>query len=154
MKAKVRHLFEMISGAILSLLGFSSIVGCGRLEYGSPYATFKVMGEVKAADSGKPIEGIAVKFHRNSKDDDVYCPQFQTDKDGKVNETLTLGPRAEDIMLTFEDIDGEEHGGLFASDTLRAKDLNITFVEAKKSTWHQGDYDITFEAKLKKADKQ
>ena len=62
MKAKVRHLFEMISGAILSLLGFSSIVGCGRLEYGSPYATFKVNGDVKAADTGKPIEGVVVKF--------------------------------------------------------------------------------------------
>ena len=154
MKAKVRHLFEMISGAILSLLGFTSCVGLGRVEYGMPHANFKVMGEVKAADSGKPIEGIAVKFHRNSKDDDKNCPQFQTDKDGKVNETLTLWPEAEDIMLTFEDIDGEEHGGLFAPDTLRAKDLKIKFVEDKHSNWHRGDYDITFEAKLKKADKQ
>ena len=156
MKAKVRLLFEMISGAILSLLGFTSCeIISPRCEYGMPYANFKVNGEVKAADTGKPIEGIAVKFHRNPKEESEYdCPQFQTDKDGKVNETLTLWPEAEDIMLTFEDIDGEEHGGLFAPDTLRAKDLKITFVEDKKSTWHQGDYDITFEAKLKKADKQ
>lgn len=154
MKAKVRHLYELISGAILSLLGFTSCVGLGRVEYGMPHANFKVMGEVKAADSGKPIEGIAVRLHTNSKDVDGYCPQLQTDKDGKVNDIFTLGPNVEEILLTFEDIDGEEHGGLFAPDTLRAKDLIIKFVEDKKSTWHQGDYDITFEARLKKADKQ
>ena len=145
----------MISGAILSLLGFTSCeINALRCEYGMPYANFKVNGEVKAADTGKPIEGIAVKFYLNSRIGDYYCPQFITDKDGKVNESFTLLPDEDDIMLTFEDIDGEEHGGLFASDTLRAKDLKITFVEDKKSTWHQGDYDITFEAKLKKADKQ
>lgn len=152
MKAKVRHLFEMISGAILSLLGFSSIVGCGRLEYGSPYATFKVNGDVKAADTGKPIEGVVVKFFHDESIPEWYN-ELQSDKDGKVDESFTAWPSEKNIMLTFEDVDGEEHGGLFASDTLRAKDLKITFVEDKKSTWHQGDYDITFEAKLKKAGK-
>ena len=154
MKAKVRHLFDMISGAILSLLGFTSCAGLGPVEYGSPHANFKVMGDVKAADNGKPIEGIEVKIHRNSKDVSDYCPQFKTDKEGKVNETFALWPEAEDIMLTFEDVDGEENGGLYAPDTLRAKDLQINFVEDKKSTWHKGDYDITFHSKLKKADKQ
>lgn len=153
MKAKVRHIYELIIGAILSLLGFSSIVGCGRLEYGSPYATFKVNGDVKAADTGKPIEGVVVKFFPDESIPEWY-DELQSDKDGKVSESFTASPREKNIMLTFEDVDGEEHGGLFASDTLRAKDLNITFVEDKKSTWHQGDYDITFEAKLKKADKQ
>ena len=80
--------------------------------------------------------------------------QDKTDKEGKVNETFALWPEAEDIMLTFEDVDGEENGGLYAPDTLRAKDLQINFVEDKKSTWHKGDYDITFHSKLKKADKQ
>ena len=153
MKAKVRHFYEMIAGAILSLLGFSSIVGCGRLEYGSPYATFKVNGDVKAADTGKPIEGIAVKFIHDESNPEWF-DELQSDKDGKVSDSFTSGPTGKNIMLTFEDVDGEEHGGLFASDTLRAKDLKITFLEDKRSTWHQGDYDITFEAKLKKADKQ
>ena len=56
-------------------------------------------------------------------------------------------------MLTFEDIDGEENGGQFAPDTLRAKDLQIKFVENPEKGWNKGVYYITFEKKLKKAGK-
>ena len=155
MKAKVRHLFEMISGAILSLLGFTSCeIIEPRGEYGSPYATFKVDGDVKAADTGKPIEGVVVKFFQDKTVPEWFY-EFQSDKDGKVDELLThLFPTEKGIMLTFEDVDGQEHGGLFAPDTLEAKDLTIRFVEDKKSGWHKGDYYVSFEAKLKKADKQ
>lgn len=154
MKAKVRHLFDMISGAILSLLGFTSCAGLGPVEYGSPYATFKVNGDVKAADTGKPIEGVVVKFYQDKTVPEWFY-EFQSDKDGKVDELLThLFPTEKGIVLTFEDVDGEKHGGLFAPDTLEGKDLTIKFVEDKKSNWHTGDYYVSFEAKLKKADKQ
>lgn len=155
MKAKVRHLFDMISGAILSLLGFTSCAGLGPVEYGMPHANFKVMGDVKAAENGKPIEGIVVKFSRESENDRIWeTAEFKSDKDGKVDGSTQAWPSEEGIILTFEDVDGEENGGLYAPDTLRAKDLQINFVEDKKSTWHKGDYDITFHSKLKKADKQ
>ena len=54
-------------------------------------------------------------------------------------------PSDKDIMLTFEDIDGEENGGQFAPDTLRAKDLQIKFVENPEKGWNKGVYYITFE---------
>ena len=159
MKAKARHIYEMIAGAILSLLGFSSCgeledpFGGGRVEYGTPHATFKVVGDVKAADSGKPIEGIVVKFSRES-EHSWETAEFKSDKNGKVDGSTSAWPSEKDIMLTFADEDGEEHGGLFAPDTLRAKDLKIEFVEDKTSNWHKGVYTVSFEAKLKKADKQ
>ena len=144
----------MVAGAILSLLGFSSCEEIFEpvLEYGSPHATFKVVGDVKAADSGKPIEGIVVKFSRESVSWETA--EFKSDKNGKVDGSTQAWPSEKDIMLTFADEDGEEHGGLFAPDTLRAKDLKIEFVEDKTSTWHKGVYTVSFEAKLKKADRQ
>lgn len=161
MKTKVRHLYELIAGAILSLLGFTS---CdkeelneyfeGRVEYGMPHATFKVIGDVKAVESGKPIEGIVVKFGREADGDRTWeTAEFKSDKNGKVDGSTQAWPSEEGIMLTFEDIDGDENGGLFAPDTLRAKDLKITFVEDKDSHWHKGVYTVSFEAKLKKAKK-
>ncbi len=160
MKAKVRHIYEMIAGAILSLLGFTSCdkenIGENyrqrKAEYGMPHATFKVIGDVKTVESGKPIEGIVVKFGRESEKDRTWeTAEFKSDKDGKVDGAAQAWPSDEGIMLTFEDIDGDENGGLFAPDTLRAKDLKITFVEDKDSHWHKGVYTVSFEAKLKKA---
>ena len=162
MKAKVRHIYEMIAGAILSLLGFTS---CdkedfgdnyreARAEYGMPHATFKVIGEVKAADSSKPIEGIVVRFSREDDNNRTWeTAEFKSDKDGKVDGSTQAWPSEEGIMLTFEDIDGDENGGQFAPDTLRAKDLQIKFVENPEKGWNKGVYYITFEKKLKKAGK-
>lgn len=157
MKAKVRHIYELIIGAILSLLGFTACdkeenIEMRPAEYGMPHATFKVMGNVKAAESSKPIEGIVVKFSRESEKDRSWeTAEFKSDKNGKVDGSTQAWPSEEGIILTFEDIDGEENGGLFAPDTLRAKDLKITFVEDKNPSWYKGVYTISFEARLKKA---
>lgn len=159
MKARIRHFYEIIAGAILSFLGFTSceiigpdMYGPAPAEYGMPHATFKLMGNVTAEDSGNPIEAIKVKFRQRLNDDDEYAREIETasDKDGKVNTSFTEWTDAEIIELTFEDVDGEENGGFFAPDTLRKKDLKIEFVEDKESNWHQGTYTISFDAKLKK----
>ena len=159
MKAKVRHIYELIAGAILSLLGFTACdkeenIEMRPAEYGMPHATFKVMGNVKAAESSKPIEGIVVKFSRESEKDRSWeTAEFKSDKNGMVDGSTQAWPSEEGIMLTFEDIDGEENGGLFAPDTLRAKDLQIKFVENPEKGWNKGVYYITFDKKLKKAGK-
>ena len=65
MKARIKHIYEIIAGAILSLLGFN---GCdenifiGPVEYGMPHATFEVKGTVKAEDTGESVKGIKVKL--------------------------------------------------------------------------------------------
>ena len=159
MKAKARHLYELIAGAILSLLGFTSCdkeetIEMRPAEYGMPHATFKVMGNVKVAENSKPIEGIVVKFSRESEKDRSWeTAEFKSDKNGKVDGSTQAWPSEEGIMLTFEDIDGDENGGLFAPDTLRAKDLQIKFVENPEKGWNKGVYYITFDKKLKKTSK-
>ena len=157
MKARIKHLYEIIAGAILSVLGFNScedglVIFDGPVEYGMPHATFKIIGDVKSEETGNPIEGIVVKFRQNQDEFEFRDrAEFKTDKDGKINETFRDWPEAENIEFTFEDVDGDENGGKFLPDTLRQKDLKIDFVEDKKSSWHKGDYTITFEAKMKQA---
>jgi putative lipoprotein (rSAM/lipoprotein system) len=155
MKARIKHLYEIIAGAILSLLGFASckIIGPDMYgpvaEYGMPHASFKLVGDVKSED-GNPIEGIVVKFRQIIDSEYPNEIEFKSGKDGKVDESFTEWPEVENIELTFEDIDGEENGGEFLRDTLKRKDLKVEFTEDKDSHWHKGDYKISFEAKLKK----
>ena len=163
MKAKIRHIYELIAGAILSFLGLGSCgelpsIIDGRAEYGMPHATFAVKGTVKAKDTGDPVEGIKVKFrqHIDGMEDANGNPryteiEFSSDKDGKVETSFVEWPDVEDIEFTFEDIDGEENGGYFAPDTLRGKDIKVTLEEDKTSNWNKGTYNISFEEKLKKS---
>ena len=163
MKARIKHIYEIIAGAILSFLGFS---GCDLIgdvinpicEYGMPHATFEGKGTVKAEDTGNPIEGIKVKFrqHVDGREDENGKPyyeefEFSSDKDGKVETSFVEWPDVNDVEITFEDVDGEENGGRFAPDTLRGKDIKIDLDEDKESSWNKGTYNISFEEKLKKA---
>ena len=152
MKAKVKHLFEVVAGFVLAMLGFN---GCEEIingvdEYGMPHATFKVIGNVNAADTNAPIDGIKVKFRQKMDEEYTNEVEFQSKNGGKVEETFYEWPFFESIEFTFEDVDGEENGGSFLPDTLRTKDLKIEFVEDKESNWHNGDYTISFDAKLNK----
>jgi putative lipoprotein (rSAM/lipoprotein system) len=160
MKARIRQFYEIIAGAILSLLGFN---GCeenifiGPVEYGMPHGTFVVKGTVEAEDTGAPVEGIKVKFrqHVDGREDENGKPyyeeiEFSSDKDGKAETSFTQWPDVNDIEFTFEDVDGEENGGYFAPDTLRGKDIKVTLEEDKKSTWNKGTYNLSFAARLKK----
>jgi hypothetical protein len=69
---------------------------------------------------------------------------------GKVNGEYSQELGVQDTEITFEDIDGEENGGYFAPDTLRASDIKDTFHEDRLNGWHSGTHTFTFEAKLKK----
>ncbi|MBP5675509.1 MAG: radical SAM-associated putative lipoprotein [Bacteroidales bacterium] len=157
MKARISHLYEIIAGAILSLLGLSGCVNPfdGPVEYGTPNASYKVVGEVKD-EADKPIPGIKVTVHeyittyRNG-DTETHDTYLVSDSEGKVtSERLSYyGMDITRSSLTLEDVDGEENGGLFEAMELQVKDLDVTFSEDKNGGWHKGDYTIGFEAKLK-----
>ena len=161
MKARIKHFYEIIAGAILSLLGFNGCDGgifVGPVEYGMPHATFAVKGTVKAEDTGEPVKGIKVKLRHYTEgmEDDNGNPRYtevemQSDQDGKVDGSFgDLWPYYDDLQITFEDVDGGENGGWFAPDTIKVSDLNITLEEDKKSTWNKGTYHISFDEKLKR----
>ena len=162
MIARIRHIYELVVGAILAVLGLG---GCSEIskiilprdEYGMPHANYKIIGEVTAED-GSPIQGIKVKYSRLEYTDDDGNKQyfeseeneFLTDKDGKVNSSAydwSTAPK--EITITLEDIDGEENGGTFQGLVLPEDKLSIEFKEDKSDPWHEGDYTISFAATLK-----
>ena len=156
MKARIRRLYRIVAGALMTLLGFNACnIFEHRAEYGMPHADYTLKGTVKD-ESGKPIKGISVKYRRQ----DQYLEngweehEFTTDENGSVSTSLPIefpyDPK-ELVEIALEDIDGEAHGK-FAKDTLRKDDFKVDFTEDKKSTWHQGSYVVTFDAKMK-ADK-
>lgn len=164
MIARIRHIYELIVGAILTFLGLG---GCSEIskiieskaESGMPHANYKIIGEVTAED-GSPIPGIKVKYSRLEYTDDNGVKQyyenddneFLTDKDGKVNARANdWSTEPKEITITLEDIDGESNGREFQAVVLSEEDLSIDFEKDKNNSWHQGDYTISFAAKLKSA---
>ena len=166
MVAKLRHLYEIIAGAILSFFGFT---GCDAIEdivypkaeYGMPHAKYQIQGTVTAEETGSPIQGVRVKYsHLDYVDDDgnkhfteMCGDNILTDKDGKVDITDTAFASGQDeIEISLEDIDGAENGGNFETMILHNEDLQIEFVKDNGGRWHIGDYTINFAAKMKQAE--
>lgn len=161
MKAKFRHIYEVIAGAILSLLGLG---GCEELsniidapaEYGEPHATYKLIGSVSADDTGDPLEGIRVKYRRyyytdENGEDQFMDYEYTSGKDGKVNKSFSEFPMYDGMekhQIVLEDIDGEEGGGKFLPDTLRGEDIKMEYDDSDAKKWYFGTYTLSFEAKL------
>lgn len=160
MKARLIHWYEVVAGAILSLLGFTS---CRvqeyfepKPEYGMPHANYQIVGSVKAEDTGEPIPNIQVKYRRYQYTDNNGVEQYweneaRSDENGNVSLSFTEFPVEDNrhqIVLT--DTDGEDNGGLFRKTTLPASAFTTEYTEDKSGRWHVGDYAISFAAKLKR----
>ncbi|MBR1698250.1 MAG: radical SAM-associated putative lipoprotein [Bacteroidales bacterium] len=150
MKTKIAHLFELIAGFLLSLLGFS---GCEiinlRAEYGQPHATYKVIGQV-TDEGGKPIPGIEVKGNLNYVKDgplQLMDKTVTTDSDGKYILDSSNWPGSTSATLEFTDIDGEANGGEFESATLST---SLQKVAEGDGHWYEGSYTGTGNIRLKK----
>jgi len=156
MAAKLRHLYQIIVGAILSFLG---ITGAGKADtyvqsrenFGKPQASFKIMGEVLSED-GTPLQGVRVRYSRLEYTDESGHKQyfeseeneFLTDKDGKVEASAydyTTEPQEVTIALD---------GGRLSPRILRGKDLDISFTR-ENGTQRFGNYTIAFTATMKQA---
>ena len=151
MKTKIVHLFELIAGFLLSLLGFS---GCReiinlRAEYGQPHATYKVIGQV-TDEGGKPIPGIEVKGNLNYVKDgplQLMNKTVTTGRDGKYILDSANWPGSTSATLEFTDIDGEANGGEFESATLST---SLQKVAEGDGHWYEGSYTGTGNIRLKK----
>ncbi len=105
-------------------------------EYACPYATFHVDGTV-ANTGGDPISGIKVTVQYQF----YSFPQSMfTKNDGSFlieSEEATSFSDTEYAFLTFEDIDGDLNGGLYAT-----KELNIQLDHlAGSGGWDWGTYE-------------
>lgn len=137
----MKDLIVRISAWLLCLIGFGSSVACspGMVadEYGSPYASYEVKGKV-TDQQGEPIQGIQVTC------DALYMEPVFTEADGSYALYGDGFPR-EKIQVTFEDVDGEENGGVFAGKTIAAQ---VEQVQSGDDNWNFGVYEAEVNAEL------
>lgn len=137
----MKDLIVRISAWLLCLIGFGSSVACspGMVadEYGSPYASFEVKGKV-TDQQGNPIPGIQVTC------DAMYIQPVYTESDGSYALDGDGFPR-EKIQVSFEDVDGEENGGLFAA---RSVSVETVHVKDGDGNWDFGVYEAEANAAL------
>ena len=137
----MKDLIVRISAWLLCLIGFGSSVACspGMVadEYGSPYASFEVKGKV-TDQHGEPIPGIQVTC------DAMYIQPVYTESDGSYALHGDGFPR-EKIQVSFEDVDGEENGGLFAA---RSVSVETVHIKEGDGNWDFGVYEAEANAEL------
>ena len=101
-------------------------------------------------EAGNPIENIRVII-RNAwdntpnpyADDTVF-----TDKEGAFANEMTGTVGIDKQKVYFDDVDGEDNGGLFQSDSTNIADMEATLVEEGHGSWYQGKYEFEVQKKL------
>lgn len=158
MKMKFNALLTKFFGVMLALLGFASCdrVGIGLDMYGSPHADFKALGTV-TDEAGKPVKGIrvAIRQHRHfssvglDRKDWYEDDTLFTDADGRYQLRREIPVVPEDVTVVFEDIDGEENGGLF-----QEAEVKPVVSQSKKGDnhWYNGMFEARADVALQKQD--
>ena len=101
-------------------------------------------------EAGNPIENIRVII-RNAwdntpnpyADDTVF-----TDKEGAFANEMTGTVGIDKQKVYFDDVDGEDNGGLFQSDSTNIADMEATLVEEGHGSWYQGKYEFEVHIKI------
>ena len=144
------RLFDKIIVLLLSTVGVFSACNTmpeyGMLvEYGMPHADFELKGTV-TDETSQPIQNIRVVHqfgYENSYSDTIY-----TDENGKY----AFNGSAWKYQLKFEDIDGEENGGLFQTKEIEGGFTQADLVEKGDGRWYDGKFVKTEDVKLEKID--
>lgn len=150
-KKKKAMMFRLLSGA-LGLLGFAA---CNNNEeeeillmYGSPYAKFQVKGTV-TSEADEPLKGIQVIVRTEWDNDPIAADTLYTDEKGEF-QTKELGTGGIGKQkVYFHDIDGEENGGTFKSDSIALKDMDMKQIEKGDNNWYNGKYEFTTKTPVK-----
>ena len=159
MKDYISHIWRQLAAVLLGLLGFSSCarIGWGLDMYGAPNADFKARGTV-SDENGKPIEGIrvAIQQHRHydntpgviyDQNDWYENDTLYTDDKGTYLLTRSVFASPDDVKIVFEDIDGEENGGEYASAEAAPA---ITRTKKGDNSWYGGAFEVQADVKLRK----
>ena len=147
MKVRFNRWYNALLTALLAMLGYESCSLNSPDEYGTPTVDYQVKGFVTDL-LGTPIQGIRVRAPYNF--DGSEGQNVLTDENGRFEldefHSMLYG------KLYVEDIDGEDNGGEFQSDTIDIWDLPKKEVE-KGSGWYEGKYEVTANIKLKLKEK-
>jgi putative lipoprotein (rSAM/lipoprotein system) len=122
-KLKFLNSYNSLILFILSLLGFST--SCKKEEpllmYGTPHATFSIVGEVKSATDGKVIPEIIVEVRKEYNEETglvrVLVETGFSEDNGKYNVMIGDDPVDQTYQLIFTDTDGALNGEFESLDT-------------------------------------
>ncbi len=152
MKHRISVWWEALTGAVLSLLGFSGCEAINNIiehpaEYGMPHANYKLLGDVSDS-KGQPVKGIRVVFapNGNSAENPWANDTLFTDDKGhfeRDHAKFDFGWLDDNVTFLAEDIDGEENGS-FKSKELVGKDhITVTKMKEGDGKWYTGDFEIS-----------
>ena len=149
MKAALGKGWKWILGLLMGLLGFA---GCGKIgifrkEYGSPYAEYKLLGDVKD-EKGNPIRGIRVVYDRFPEKEVTWGKDtLYTDSRGHFEKQLPDDMLYTDTEIRFDDVDGEANGS-YRSKVLSDKEMEIVQTKKGDKNWYGGAFTIHADAVL------
>lgn len=159
---------------LFALLGFSAVanscelidgIGGGGMVcmYGCPSAYYVFNAEVSDKDSDEPIEGIRVSVlergQRQYWDSETgmatyepYCDTLaveHTGADGKTTLHIMQFP-TENHEVVFDDVDGAENGGEYASAAVKVITEDDDYKEPGENGWYSGTATHQVAVKLSK----
>jgi putative lipoprotein (rSAM/lipoprotein system) len=145
MKTSIFKRFNGFISFLLTILGFGAACslssceyGTPAVEYGTPYATFKVNGSVKSEVTSNNIPNIRVVMG--------YDTTF-TDESGNYQISNKNFPDDQTFLVEFKDIDGETNGEYQPLDTI------VEFIDPEFSggtdNWDSGETEKEVNVKLK-----
>ncbi len=143
MSKKFLKNYNKILAYTLAILGIGSATtfsGCmygSPAEYGTPIATYKIIGSVTDKAHTK-VKGIRVAL----RGDTTF-----TDANGKYNVQTEDFPGDQTFQISFEDIDGDANGDLQSVDTTVA--FVVPEFENGDGSWNRGETSTEFNIKLK-----
>jgi putative lipoprotein (rSAM/lipoprotein system) len=134
----MRVLYRCAAVVLGAILGFGCNQSQQPVEYGQPYATLKLDGQVTAAGSGNPITNILVTLRQDS---DMQS-EVRSDAQGHWSMRLDHGPLcgttgSDPCSLSVSDTDGPAQGGTFANVSLP---LDLVRTEAGGG-WYEGTFE-------------
>lgn len=147
---------RLLSGALV-LLGFASCSNEDenweiRCEYGTPYSKFLVKGTV-TSDKDEPLKNIQVIVRQDWNNGVFPADTIYTDEKGEFKTgDLSIGGINEQKVY-FNDIDGEENGGAFKSDSVLIKDMNQKKLE-EGGHWYVGKFEFSPKGSIKLSKKE
>lgn len=144
MKIRFFRWYNVVLTALLSVLGFSSCSSEPMDMYGTPSTTYQILGNV-TDEEGNLISGILVSAEEFA---DRHWYNLASKKTNHGEYYLNFESYG-GTKLIIQDVDGEDNGGEFASDT-----IDIDYKSAVKvkegEGWNSGTYKITQNIQLKK----
>ena len=136
-----------ICGALLAVLGFSTVTSCVPVEYGMPSADYFIDGNIVSEETNEPIQNLKVRWSGGVNKDERPIDSVFTDENGDFSFNRLREFPVTSYSFDIQDIDGELNGEF--NDTTINVTVNHNEFKGGDGHWYDGEYHKTFDIKLK-----